>query len=369
MKNLIKIDEEKVIKRSSTGAVSLSCIKIHLTILIIFTLSMMIGIATSAAEPSKRNVSEITMRFLDNSNGIYEWTGEQIKPSVGFVDANGSSMGKDSLKIIYGANVEPGKGTITVTGLGDEGTDWQYRWYGTKTFEFEIVKAENHIATWAINGSYHDGFVFSKNVKNDIKEIGGLPDESIKAIDKADLKFTVSDSKIFKLNKSKNSITVTGVGIAYLNFTIPETDHYKSCNGRIEIISYPPKTGYNSYWPVLKSGNGFKYGVTNGKSVGKSKTDFKCKVIIATNKNFKKSSIIKSYTLTKKEFNKQKMKTIKSKKFKKGKKFYVKTYTYKKLSDGKTMYGETDIIGFKISKKGRISSMDKRYNIEDPCIK
>lgn len=365
----IEIDEGKIIAKGDEGRKTIGRMsKIQLLAFALAFAASMMMVSVVHAEAINKDVSELTMKFLDRNDGVYEWTGEQIKPYVGFVNANGSSVGQDSLKITYGTNIELGKGTITVIGLGEEGTDWQYKWYGTKTFEFTITKTENHMGTITINGSYHDEFKFSKNLKKDIKEtFYNLPDEIIKSIDKNDLKFISSDKNIFKINKNKNSITVTGVGIAYLSYTIPETAHYRECNGKIRIVSYPPDSNLikSSNQPEL--GNSFRFGVTAGKGSKKCKTDFKCKVIFATNKNFKKSSIIKSYTLSKKEFNNQKIKRIKSKNFKKGKNFYVKTYTYKKLSDGRTMYGGVIVDKYKIAKNGRITSKILKWT--DPCIK
>lgn len=372
MKNLGKIDEGKVLKRAGVGVAGLGHLKIQiLAVALIFAASMLMGVVANAAEPGKKDVSELTMRFLDGSNGVYAWTGEQIKPSVGFVNANGSSVGQDSLRVTYGNNVEPGKGTITVVGLGDEGTNWQYRWYGTKTFEFEIIKTNfSNNYTPGIYGFYYDDSVLCEDIKNSIKRSINFPNELINAVDKNDLKFKTSDKNIFKINKNKNSITATGVGIAYLDFVIPETNHYNSYNGQMMIVSFPPTPNMASIGFNLRK-NTFIYGPESYDSVKKCKNDFKCKVIIATNKNFKKSSIIKSYTLTKKQFIKQKAKSIKSKKFKKGKKFYVKTYTYKKLSDGRTMYGEGFISHYKINNKGELVDLNngKTTISIDPCIK
>lgn len=382
MKKLIK-NKVNCVGGRVHGGVGISTLPtfVSLALLLIFAFLMVFEIEVNAAETdiTKRDVSELNIDFGDGSNGVYQWTGEQIKPLFNTIDSEGISWGEGvDYTVSYGENIEPGKGTITIIGLGDEGTG-DYNWYGTKTFEFTIEKATNPLVnTGYKNGkcvlsvTYHDNGKYLRDIKKYIYEDDFLDNEMIKTIKNSNLKFTSSNKNIFKISDDKNSITVTGVGIAYLNFVIPETTHYKSFKGKMKVISYPPRADYSAYSMRLEKGNSFRFGVTCGLGSDECKTDFKCKIIIATSKTFKKSSIIKSYTLSKKEFNNQKIKRIKSKKFKKGQKFYIKNYTYSKLSDGRTIYGETIISKFKINKKGEIKSMKidgEDYYSKEPYIK
>lgn len=406
MKNHVKFTNEGYSMRGGSRV----CARIYLpsfckallaviAFLIAFTVfnTCCLRVSATGYEAEVRDIQEVTIdwgpsdsKASDENIGVFEWTGEQIKPFVSIKDARGFSLIEGyEYSVSYGTNVEPGKGTITVMGLECNNSGYD-KWKGSKTFEFEIIKAENPLKDTgyadgenSINGVYHDNFVFCKNLKNEISETidQSFTDEEygeigkkelIDAVKKCNLNFKSGDKRIFKLNKSKNSVTVTGVGIAYLTFTIPETAHFESFDGKIGIISYPPRTNDIKYSIRLEKGNRFRFGVTSGKPVNKCKTDFKCKVVIATSKKFTKSSIVKSYTLTKKQFVKQKIKTIKSKKLKKGKSFYIKTYTYKKLSDGRIMYGSTNIDGYKVAKNGKIKDIKingEEFISKDPYIK
>lgn len=384
--------EAKLIECMSTKAIVFTVI----TVMVIAGFLLNANVVNVNAMEYQREKRDVNELILDLESNNFEYTGESIQPYPSVKDSSGmtSALKDIDFSVSYGSNIEPGKGTITITGLGSKGTG-SYEWYGTKTFEFTIDKAVNPLENtdcslnenyeddevdWkkgygytGINFYYHDGFKICKNLKNEIisrYDNYNLPNNSnlIGIIKSSDLKFTSSNKNIFKVNKNKNSITATGVGIAYLNFTIPESSHYKEFKGRIRIISWPPSCNYVKYSKKLEKGNKFRYGVTYGKNTEKSKTSFKCKVIIAKSKKFTKSSIIKSYTLSNKAFSKQKITTIKSKKLKKNMTFYIKTYTYKKLSNGKTLYSGAYIYRYKVSKNGKITSKFI-FNEERPHIK
>lgn len=335
-------------------------------------------VAAADFQCQRIDVNEITIELTMDASE-YKYTGKQIKPHVLVTYKEALVMLENGgLHISYGTNIEPGKGTVTITGTGAS-RDWpEIEWYGTKTIEFEILKADNPLVNTGFNdgtnstsSNYYDGYVIEKNVKKSICDMCSTDEhgpydkaaynEIVATIKKKNLNIKSSDKNIFKVNKDKNSITLTGVGIAYIKFTIPETKHYKAFKGKMKIISLPPegfgyKYAFKPYNKKTKKENTFTYGVSCFKGSGKSKTNFKCKIILATNKKFTKSSIIKSYQLSKNEYNSNKVKRIKSNKIKKGKTFYLKQYTYIKLSSGETLYGYMDTFKYKINKKGKITN-------------
>ena len=86
------------------------------------------------------NSSNTVYLFGGNSDGTFNYTGSQIKPSVMVeLDDNGT-LWDSCYTVKYGENIGPGQGSVTITGTGE--TAYGVPITGTRTVYFKIVKVE-----------------------------------------------------------------------------------------------------------------------------------------------------------------------------------------------------------------------------------
>lgn len=274
----------------------------------------------------KRNVNELTLALESNS---FEYTGESIQPYPSVKDSNGMSDAIEDrdFSVTYGSNVEPGKGTITITGLGASGKSYYYEWYGIKTFEFTITKADP-LNLCGLSGhdeelilDLHNNDVANLNkelfIGKDVSLIRNIKNKKYKSTNKN--VFTIKNNKMYS----------KGVGIAYLIVNIPETTHTLAKQFKFKV-TVKPQLEYNG----MVSRNGKLYVYFEDKDMAKSKTNFKYKINIYSKKSCNKKYLVKTKILSNgKKVAKGYKQTIKG--LKKGKNYWVKVSAYKKI-DSKT---------------------------------
>lgn len=253
------------------------------------------------AEAYNNDLSTAEIEF-DNSN--YNYTGEQIKPVFSVVKNAKILTENVDYTVSYGANKNPGYGSVTVTGIGD--------YTGEVTAKFTIAKVTNFKAKATGTNYIKLSWAKQPNVKGyKVYRQSGSKYKLIK---------TISGSK-----KTSCTVKKLSAGKGY-KFKVRAYVGSKPYYGEYSsVLSAPTKPGKVT---MSKLSTGKTHYV---KASWKKKTGTGYQMMIATNSKFtknKQSYTVKSY--------KTKTKTIKG--LKKGKTYYVKVRAYKTYGDN-TQYG------------------------------
>lgn len=245
--------------------------------------------------------------------------------------------------------------------------------YATETVDSNNIEQnyiiENILTTQTGSSSYSKNFVNyiinDLNMKQDDLNINRSHIISIKS----------SDSSVAKV-KSNFQVEWVDAGAGYLDITIKESENYKQFVARYFYVVRPPFIGGYTSPRNIEGDKGKKIkntlyfcflatGHDMSEYVGRKS---KCRVEIATDKNFKK--IVKRYTYSPKQFNKGKSKSIKNIKklgLKKNKTYYLRAYSYRdyKFNGYKFRFISRDgaiTFKFKVNKKYYIKNNKRIKN-------
>ena len=246
----------------------------------------------------------LTVGNISLTSSNYSYTGKQIKPEPTVIINGKKLINGTDYTVSYGANKNPGYGSVTVIGIGD--------FTGEATVKFTIAKVTGLKAKSTGTNYIKLSWAKQPNVKGyKVYRQSGNKYKLIK---------TISGSKNTSYTVKKLS---SGKGYKFKVRTYVGSKPYYGVYS--SILSVPTKPGKVS---LNKLSTGKTHYV---KATWKQKAGTGYQVRIATNSEFTKNKAtytVKSY--------KTKTKTIK--KLKKGKTYYVKVRAYKTYGDN-TQYG------------------------------
>ena len=172
-----------------------------------------IGVLTLSFRISK-DISTCTFADIPDM----EFTGYQLKPSITVYDGSQVLRPYNDYKVTYGANVQSGMGSVTVTGTGNYG--------GTKTLSFNIKGREQRITTrWN---------KFSKTLASVRFNLGATAQGNAK------LTFTSLDPSIVTVDAAGN-VTVADTGVAKILIKAAKTGAYPEAEKYVTVTVKPSK--------------------------------------------------------------------------------------------------------------------------------
>ncbi len=236
--------------------------------------------------------------------GTQTWTGKEIRPAVQVVSGN-TTLGSGDYEVSYQNNINPGKGTVIVTGKGN--------YCGELTAEFVIEKKTTSVQ------KQDPGLAVQKILYQ-------IPYKSkpfsLKAKSKCPITYTTSNSKVATVSPS-GVVTVKKCGAAVITLKTGNAN-YISVTKTVTIKVVPKKAAISK----ARSKKAKQITVSWKKCSEAAGYVIEC----STRKDFKKG--VRKVTVKK---NKTKSVTIKN--LKKGKKYYVRMRAYTKIGKGKAYGG------------------------------
>ncbi len=155
-----------------------------------------------------------------------DYTGSQIKPAIVVMDGETTLVEGTDYTLEYGANVEPGEGTIIVTGKG--------KYTSTVTVTFTIKKGVHNV-----------------NVTSDGN--GTVAAEPLSAVQGTDITLTITPNEGYELDKlTVGGTEVTVTGNTY-TFEMPDAD--VAVNATFKKVDYTITVTSNEYGTVTVNDN------------------------------------------------------------------------------------------------------------------
>ena len=264
----------------------------------------------ATGKPAKRSLS-ICELSVNVGTQLYD---EKVKtPQVAVKDGNKVLQANVDYVVSYQNNVNPGTGTITVSGTGSYG--------GTLTARFTIQKGNNVISVSEITKNYS---AKTQKAKTNARAYGG-----------AGLTYA-SNSKSVKIDKyGRIKITKKFVGRAVITVRASETPNYRAASRQFTVTVRPSATS------ISKASNSAKKKMT--VSWKKNKTCSGYALQYSTDKKFKKG--VKTVYISKNSRTKTTVSRLA-----KGKTYYVRLASYKKAGNTKILSKWSKVKKVKIRK-------------------
>ena len=264
----------------------------------------------ATGKPAKRSLS---ICELSVNVGTQLYDGKVKTPQVAVKDGNKVLQANVDYVVSYQNNVNPGTGTITVSGTGSYG--------GTLTARFTIQKGNNVISVSEITKNYS---AKTQKAKTNARAYGG-----------AGLTYA-SNSKSVKIDKyGRIKITKKFVGRAVITVRASETPNYRAASRQFTVTVRPSATS------ISKASNSAKKKMT--VSWKKNKTCSGYALQYSTDKKFKKG--VKTVYISKNSRTKTTVSRLA-----KGKTYYVRLASYKKAGNTKILSKWSKVKKVKIRK-------------------